>query len=77
MRLAKPRVPAPIVLAFISGLGSFALQVLWNRAFAQIHENSLYTFSLIATAFIIAIALGAELARRITRSQPIVGRYCQ
>lgn len=58
---------APLLLAFISGTGTFALQILWNRAFAQIHENSLSSFALIAAIFIIAIAIGAEFARLLLK----------
>ncbi len=42
---------------------TFALQVLWNRAFAQVHENSLYSFSVIVAVVIFALAIGAQLAR--------------
>ncbi|HMJ64815.1 MAG TPA: hypothetical protein VK615_05655 [Candidatus Binatia bacterium] len=56
-----------LVLAFASGAGIFALQVLWNRAFAQIHENSIYSFASIVTVFILAIALGAQAARWLLR----------
>jgi spermidine synthase len=52
-----------LLLAFISGGGMFALQVLWNRAFAQVHENSIYAFAIIVTVFLLAIALGAQVAR--------------
>ena len=51
------------LLALISGLVTFALQVLWNRAFAQVHENSMYSFSVIVAVIIFALALGAQLAR--------------
>jgi hypothetical protein len=51
------------VLALISGVATFALQVLWNRAFAQVHENSMYSFSVIVAVIIFALAIGAQLAR--------------
>ncbi len=51
------------LLALISGVVTFALQVLWNRAFAQIHENSMYSFSVIVSVVIFSLALGAQLAR--------------
>ncbi len=54
---------ATLVLAAISGAVTFALQVWWNRAFAQVHENSMYSFALIVAAVILALALGAQLAR--------------
>ena len=47
----------------MSGLVLFALQVLWNRAFAQVHENSLHAFAVIATVFILALAVGGQLSR--------------
>ncbi|HEY4245639.1 MAG TPA: hypothetical protein VGM64_02220 [Lacunisphaera sp.] len=66
----KPRSTKPLtahqpvtVLALISGMVTFALQVLWNRAFAQVHENSMYSFSVIAAVVIFALALGAQVAR--------------
>jgi spermidine synthase len=54
---------ATLFYSFLSGLSLFALQVLWNRAFAQIHENSIYSFALIVAVFIFALASGAECAR--------------
>ncbi len=50
-------------LAVISGGATFALQVFWNRAFAQIHENSVHSFAVIVAAVILALAAGAQLAR--------------
>ena len=55
--------PCVSLLAFISGAVTFALQVLWNRAFAQIHENSIHSFSLIVAVIIFSLALGGQLAR--------------
>ncbi len=52
-----------LVPALISGVTTFALQVLWNRAFAQVHENSMYSFSVIVAVVIFSLALGAQLAR--------------
>ncbi|HTO04024.1 MAG TPA: fused MFS/spermidine synthase, partial [Opitutus sp.] len=50
-------------LALISGAVTFALQVLWNRAFAQVHENSMYSFAVIVAVVIFALAIGGQLAR--------------
>ena len=50
-------------LALISGVVTFALQVLWNRAFAQVHENSMYSFAIIVAVVIFALAIGGQLAR--------------
>lgn len=66
------RVPvaanAPVAMpvlgpAAISGVVTFALQVHWNRAFAQVHENSMYSFAAITAVVILALAVGAQGAR--------------
>jgi len=51
------------LLALISGFVTFALQVLWNRAFAQVHENSMYSFSVIVAVVVFSLAAGAQAAR--------------
>lgn len=60
---AATTVAPVLLLALISGIVTFALQVLWNRAFAQVHENSMYSFSVIVAVVIFALAIGAQLAR--------------
>lgn len=50
-------------LALLSGAATFALQVFWNRAFAQVHENSVHSFAVIVAVVILALAMGAQLAR--------------
>jgi spermidine synthase len=58
-------IASPFLLfAFISGVVTFAMQVLWNRAFAQIHENSMYSFAVIVAVVILALAAGGQCARR-------------
>lgn len=52
-----------VVLAAASGLAAFVLQVSWNRAFAQVHENSTYSFALVVALFVCALALGAQVSR--------------
>lgn len=54
-------------LAGVSGAVTLALQVLWNRAFAQVHENSIYSFAIIVGLFVLALALGAQAARVFLR----------
>ncbi len=58
------------IIAFISGFLTLALQVLWNRMFAQVLQNSVYTFALILIVFLFCLALGSLLANRLMR-------YCQ
>ena len=64
---SEARISWLVLLAFLSGFAVFVLQVGWNRAFAQVHENSIYSFSLVAAIFIAAIAVGAQLARVLLR----------
>ncbi len=58
------------MIAFISGFLTLALQVLWNRMFAQVLQNSVYTFALILVVFLFCLALGSLFANRLMR-------YCQ
>ena len=54
-------------LAFFSGLVTLALEVLWTRMFAQVLQNSVYTFAVILVIFLISLALGAALAGSLAR----------
>jgi spermidine synthase len=53
------------IIAFISGFLTLALQVLWNRMFAQVLQNSVYTFALILMVFLFCLALGSFFANRL------------
>lgn len=53
--------------AFASGFATLALEVLWTRMFAQVLQNSVYTFALVLAVFLVALALGAQLARSLMR----------
>lgn len=57
------------LLAFFSGAAALALEVLWTRMFAQVLHNSVYSFAAILVTFLVALALGAALARRLCRLQ--------
>ena len=65
----RPRDGSPtataglLVLAGVSGLCTLALQVLWTRMFALVHENSLYSFAVVVFAFLLGLAGGAAIAR--------------
>ena len=54
-------------LAFFSGFAALSLEVLWTRMFAQVLQNSVYTFSTILVTFLLALALGAALASWLIR----------
>lgn len=58
-------------LAFFSGCNILALEVLWTRMLAQVHENSVYSFSSVLIIVLVCLALGAWLASRLAGgSQP-------
>ena len=54
-------------IAFISGLLMLALQVLWSRMFAQVLQNSVYTFALILMVFLFCLSLGSLVAHWIIK----------
>jgi spermidine synthase len=60
-------LPALMVLAALSGIVMLVLQVTQGRMFAQIHENSIYSFSVVLALFLTALAGGAALARECLR----------
>lgn len=62
------RLPRAVLAgACFSGLATMALQIEWNRAFRQVHENSVHAFAVIVAVFIAALAIGAALARALLR----------
>ncbi len=59
-------IPFPLsMLAFLSGLLMLSLQVLWGRMFAQVLQNSVYTFAVILMVFLCSLALAGVLANRL------------
>ena len=54
-------------LAIASGFLTLALEVLWTRMFAQVLQNSVYTFAVILTIFLIALALGSLVSHLLCR----------
>jgi spermidine synthase len=56
-------------LAFLSGVTTLALEVLWTRMFAQVLHNSVYTFAIILITFLAALALGSLVAHRLIEAR--------
>lgn len=74
--LEKPKTASRAVIytfAFISGFNVLALEVLWTRMFAQVHENSVYSFSAVLIVVLLCLALGALLASWLAKrnAQPL------
>lgn len=55
------------MVAFASGFLALGLQVAWTQMFAQVLQNSVYTFSIVLLVFLLALAVGAFLARGLCR----------
>ncbi len=66
----KPGIPRPAVvaLAFVSGFNLLALEVVWTRMLAQVHENSVYSFATVLIVVLACLSLGAWIASRLARS---------
>lgn len=69
---AHPARPVPVPprlwsVAFVSGVATLGVEVIWTRLFAQVLQNSVYTYALVLTVFLAALALGASLANRLAR----------
>jgi len=54
-------------LAFLSGFVTLGLEVLWTRMFAQVLQNSVYTFAAVLMVFLVALGLGALAAGWLAR----------
>jgi spermidine synthase len=76
-RPARPRVPreflprrrAVLAATFVSGFVSLALEVLWTRMLAEGTGSSIYIFTTILAIFLLGIALGSFLYRRLSRPE--------
>jgi len=55
------------LVCFLSGFGILALEVLWTRMFAQVLENSVYTFAAILVIVLLCLAVGAFISSRLAR----------
>ncbi len=67
----QPLIPRPLLvaLALVSGFNLLALEVVWTRILAQLHENSVYNFATVLIVVLVCLSLGAWLASRLARSK--------
>ena len=56
-----------VALAFGTGLLALAAETLWVRMFAQVLQNSVYSFSAILVVFLIALGMGGLLSHALVR----------
>lgn len=67
MHRREVRVDWAFGIALVSGIGTAAAQVLYQRALALTFHNSTYSFGAVVAAFLIALAVGAGIAARCGR----------
>lgn len=60
------------LLAALSGFGTLALQVLYNRMFSLVFHNSTYSFGSIVAVFLVALSLASWLVSRSRRNDTTV-----
>ena len=65
--MSAPMSAGVWLLAFVSGFVALGVEVLWTRLFAQVLQNSIYTYSLVLVVFLLALTLGAAVANRLCR----------
>lgn len=56
----------PWSVAFASGFLTLGVEVVWTRMFAQVLQNSVYTFSAVLVIFLLALGAGSFLASRLS-----------
>lgn len=54
-------------LCFFSGFVILALEVVWTRIFAQVHENSVYSYAIILIVVLVGLAAGAGISSVVSR----------
>ncbi len=62
--LKKPQVAA---VAFLSGFLALSLEILWTRMFAQVLQNSVYSFAIVLVVFLISLGLAGILSHFLIR----------
>lgn len=72
--IPEPQVPASsrirgviLTMCFISGFSVLAIEVVWTRMFAQVLENSVYTFAAILVVMLLSLAGGSFVSSRLAR----------
>lgn len=64
--VASRRLPVRVgILALVSGALTLALEISWIRMCAQVLDHSTYVFSAILVVFLLALACGSLVARRL------------
>jgi spermidine synthase len=51
-----------LIICFVSGFSVLALEVIWTRMFAQVHENSVYSLSVVLVVVLISLGIGSMIS---------------
>lgn len=64
-----PVMSRPLIYAmcFLSGFSVLTLEVVWTRMFAQVHENSVYSFASVLVIVLVCLSLGALVSSLLAR----------
>ncbi|WP_456420403.1 fused MFS/spermidine synthase [Lutibacter sp.] len=57
-----------LILTFSSGLLALSAETIWTRMFAQVLQNSIYSFSAILVVFLFALGSGGLLAHKLVKT---------
>lgn len=80
VRTADPTVSvAWWLMSAVSGFSILALEVLYLRLFSLVFHNSSYTFGLVVTVFLFALALGSAVAgilSKVARAPVVIAWAC-
>jgi len=55
------------ILAFSSGLLALSIETIWTKMFAQVLQNSIYSFSAILVVFLFALGIGGLLSHILVK----------
>lgn len=58
-----------VLVALVSGVVTLGAQVLWTRMFAQVLQNSVYSFAAILVIFLLALGIGGVVAHILARGK--------
>ena len=55
------------ILAFSSGLLALSIETIWTKMFAQVLQNSIYSFSAILVVFLFSLGIGGILSNKLVK----------
>ncbi|WP_221930760.1 fused MFS/spermidine synthase [Changchengzhania lutea] len=55
------------ILAFSSGLLALSIETIWTKMFAQVLQNSIYSFSAILVVFLFSLGIGGVLSHKLVK----------